>query len=79
MTTRVFPNGTVCHYDEQGRRHCDGAPAAHNLDGSEVWAQHGKIHRVDGPAVRLVFADGYIEEQWWCCGIQDTTGVPMLT
>jgi hypothetical protein len=37
-------------------------------DGSWVWYHHGKIHRLDGPAVRLVFADGRIEEQFWING-----------
>jgi hypothetical protein len=55
-------------YDEQNRLHAEGGPAVTNPDGSCVWYYHGKIHRIDGPAVRLVFADGRIEEQFWING-----------
>jgi len=55
-------------YDEQNRLHAEGGPAVTNPDGSYVWYHHGKIHRLDGPAVRLVFADGRIEEQFWING-----------
>jgi hypothetical protein len=55
-------------YDEQNRLHAEGGPAVTNPDGSCVWYHHGKIHRLDGPAVRLVFADGRIEEQFWING-----------
>ena len=55
-------------YDEQNRLHAEGGPAVTNPDGSSVWYHHGKIHRLDGPAVRLVFADGRIEEQFWING-----------
>ena len=54
--------------DEQNRLHADGGPAVTDPDGSCVWYHHGKIHRLDGPAVRLVFADGRIEEQFWING-----------
>jgi hypothetical protein len=56
--------------DEQNRLHADGGPAVTNPDGSCVWYYHGKIHRLDGPAVRLVFADGRIEEQFWINGTE---------
>jgi hypothetical protein len=55
-------------YDEQNRLHAEGGPAVTDQDGSWAWYQHGKIHRLDGPAVRLVFADGRIEEQFWING-----------
>jgi hypothetical protein len=55
-------------YDEQNRLHAEGGPAVTDPDGSWVWYQHGKIHRIDGPAVRIVFADGRIEEQFWING-----------
>jgi hypothetical protein len=55
-------------YDEQNRLHAEGGPAVTDPDGSWVWYHHGKIHRIDGPAVRLVFADGRIEEQFWING-----------
>lgn len=55
-------------YDEQNRLHAEGGPAVTNPDGSCVWYYHGKIHRLDGPAVRLVSADGRIEEQFWING-----------
>jgi hypothetical protein len=35
-----------------------------------VWYHHGKIHRLDGPAVRLVTPDGSIEEQFWVNGTE---------
>jgi hypothetical protein len=57
-------------YDEQNRLHAEGGPAFTNPDGSFVWYHHGKIHRLDGPAVRLVFADGRIEEQFWINGTE---------
>jgi hypothetical protein len=55
-------------YDEKNRLHAENGPAVTNPDGSWVWYHHGKIHRLDGPAVRLVFADGRIEEQFWING-----------
>jgi hypothetical protein len=55
-------------YDEQNRLHAEGGPAVTDPDGSWIWYHHGKIHRIDGPAVRLVFADGRIEEQFWING-----------
>jgi len=56
--------------DEQNRLHAEDGPAVTDPDGSWAWYNHGKIHRLDGPAVRLVFADGSIEEQYWVNGIE---------
>lgn len=39
--------------------------------GSEVHMRDGKLHRDDGPAVRLVLSDGTIEEQYWQFGVED--------
>ncbi len=39
--------------------------------GSEVHFLAGRIHRDDGPAVRLVLPDGTIEEQFWQFGQED--------
>jgi hypothetical protein len=54
--------------DNEGRLHSDDGPAVTHDDGSCVYYKHGVIHRADGPAVRLVFADGSIEEQYWFNG-----------
>lgn len=56
--------------DEQNRLHAEDRPAVTSPDGSWAWYHHGKINRIDGPAVRLVFADGRIEEQFWLNGAE---------
>lgn len=53
--------------DSSGKLHCDDGPAVTHDDGSFVYYHHGVIHRGDGPAVRLVFADR-VEEQFWFGG-----------
>lgn len=58
------------HVDNSGKPHRLDGPAIENPDGSFVWYKHGLIHREDGPAVRLVFIDGRIEEQFWYNGTQ---------
>ena len=57
-------------YDEQNRLHAENGPAVTNPDGSCVWYHHGKIHRLDGPAVRIVAPDGSIAEQFWVNGTE---------
>ena len=52
-------------YDEAGLRHRDDGPAVVGEDGTEAWWQHGKLHRLDGPAVT---AGKY--QAWWENGIQ---------
>lgn len=54
--------------DQENRLHADNGPAVTDPDGSWVWYSHGQIHRLDGPAVRLVCSDGRIEEQFWING-----------
>lgn len=59
--------------DSGGRLHSDDGPAVMHQDGSFVYYKHGLIHRIDGPAVRLVFSDGRVETQFWYNGkeVQD--------
>lgn len=59
------------HRDAKGRLHRDGGPAVENPDGSFVWYRYGQIHRLDGPAVRLVWPTGQVEEQYWTFGVED--------
>lgn len=54
--------------DSEGKLHCDDGPAVIADDGSFVYYSHGVIHRVDGPAVRLVFGNDRVEEQRWLFG-----------
>lgn len=54
--------------DNDGRLHADDSPAVTHVDGSWAWFKHGALHRSEGPAVRLVLADGTIEEQFWFAG-----------
>lgn len=56
--------------DKDGFIHADDEPAITDSDGSWAYYHHGKIHRGDGPAVRLVLKDGTIEEQFWFGGKQ---------
>ena len=53
--------GTIYHYDEQQRLHCETGPAMIRPDGHKEWYIHGKRHRIDGPAVE--YANG---DQHWC-------------
>lgn len=71
--TRTSYSGTTCHYDEAGMLHAEAGPAATDTLGSFVYAIHGQIHRDDGPAVRLVWPDGTVEEQYWLMGSEMTT------
>lgn len=53
MTTiaKCLREGVIQVYDETGRLHNNnGHPAAVDLDGSQAWFVHGKLHREDGPA-----------------------------
>lgn len=56
--------------DSDGKLHCDDGPAVTETCGSFVWYRNGVIHRDDGAAVKLVFKDGRIEEQYWINGEQ---------
>ncbi len=47
-----------------GLLHNDDGPAVVQLDGTQIWYQHGVKHRLDGPAV--VWADG--TKEWWVAG-----------
>jgi uncharacterized protein YjbI with pentapeptide repeats len=38
----VRRDGTYLRYDDQGRLHCDGAPAVRDKDGNEAWFNHGQ-------------------------------------
>lgn len=55
--------------DAGGRYHAETEPAVVKEDGSFAWFWHGFLHRLDGPAVRLVFPDR-VEEQFWINGIE---------
>ena len=65
---QTLPNGTTKRFDADGRLHCDTGPAVISPDGSFVWYHHGKIHRLGGPAVRLVMGDDDEELQYWING-----------
>ena len=58
--------------DINGLLHSNDGPAVTAPDGSFVWYKHGRIHREDGPAVRLVFPNR-IEEQFWIDGVEQET------
>lgn len=44
-------HGDKAWYNDEGVIHRDGYPAVIKADGTEVWYQHGRIHREDGPAI----------------------------
>ena len=63
---RFSPNGTKVWDDDQNMQHRDGAPAIITPDGMEIWVQHGKNHREDGPAV--VYPTAPEKNEWWLNG-----------
>lgn len=58
--------------DEEGKLHRDGGPAMIYNNGTEIWYQHGKRHRINGPAVSipLTQADPYDRNEYWLDGKQ---------
>jgi hypothetical protein len=55
-------NGVVRWFDQRGNLHREGGfPAVEFPDGSKRYYEHGKRHRIDGPAV--LNSDG--TNQWW--------------
>lgn len=55
--------GTKRWYDEDDRLHREGAPAVERANGDYIWSIHGKLHRLDGPAVKI----GNVKE-WYYLG-----------
>ena len=63
----LYPDGTRQWHkggDPKAPLHRVGAPAWIADDGSEVWYENGKIHRVGGPAIE--WADG--RKEYWLDG-----------
>jgi hypothetical protein len=53
----VFKDGTIVTYDEQYRKHSfNDQPCMLLNDGSKMWCDKGRVHRLKGPAV--LFEDG---------------------
>lgn len=52
--------------DEDGHFHRSGGPAIEEGDGTKKWFQHGKVHRLEGPALELTRVSRG-ESRWtWC-------------
>jgi hypothetical protein len=60
------------HRDSEGRLHREDGPAIEDENGSWAWFCRGQLHRDGAPAVRLVFKDGRVEEQYWVEGKEIT-------
>lgn len=46
--------GSLHYFDKDLKLHRDGGPAWVHRQGDEEWYQHGKLHRLDGPARTVV-------------------------
>ena len=55
---RLFPDGSRCYYNSEGKIHRDNDPAIISPSCKE-WLQNGSYHRLDGPAIENI--DGYKE------------------
>ena len=53
---RVFDNGAIHWYNQEGQYHREDGPAAEYGDGSTHCFKNGQYHREDGPAVE--YTDG---------------------
>lgn len=55
MTPRLVKNKISSRwYDEKDLLHCEDGPAMiYHHTGREEWYQHGKLHRLDGPAIYI--------------------------
>lgn len=59
------------HIDILGRSHRNNGPAVVWYNGKQVWCKHGKLHRVDGPAIVNVEDDSEDTVcEYWIDGIQ---------
>lgn len=62
----------TCSRDDQGRLHSfDDEPAIIHLSGTQMWYNHGKLHRKDAPAVEY----SYRLFEYWENGRFINTGV----
>ena len=65
----IFSYNTIIWYDYNDKCHRDGdMPAYINTGGYLLYYNHGKWHRVDGPAV--ILSNG--REEYWLDGIRYT-------
>ena len=60
----------IKHRNEKGELHRLDGPAVENDNGEFVWYKDGKIHREQGPAVRVILTDGTVVEQYWAEGME---------
>ena len=48
---KIYPSGTVKHYNHKDKSHNPNGPATEYPDGSKVYYVNGVLHRTDGPAI----------------------------
>ena len=58
---KVYDNGNIRWYNQDGLRHREDGPAIEYASGSKSWWKNGQLHREDGPARE--YADG---SKYWC-------------
>ena len=51
---KVYDNGAICWYNQDGLRHREDGPAIEYASGSKSWWKNGQYHREDGPAIENV-------------------------
>ena len=68
---RVFDNGAIHWYNQEGQYHREDGPAAEYADGTKHWFKNDRYHREDGPAIE--YANG--TKSWYLEGVKLTEEV----
>jgi len=64
-TVKVYDDGTVYWFNEEGQFNLEDGPAVTKADGTRFWYRNSKLHRTDGPAV--IHSSG--RKEFWLNGI----------
>ena len=64
----VYTNGVIEIRDAEVRLHCIDGPAFENKWGHKEWLRHGKLHRLEGPAI--VYPNGTV---YYCINGKELT------
>lgn len=66
---KIYDNKVYEVYeDENGNFHRESGPAVINENGDKHWYLHGKLHRIDGPAIEWSKHGSKKINQWWIEG-----------
>lgn len=57
--------GVFTKHDDEGLLHCDDGPAVIRGEGYKEYYTHGKLHRLDGPAIEFTIRGKMLNNSSW--------------